>query len=259
MPAWRTMTGGPTTPTSLDPRMPSDHPPSRQSTVLPRVLVVEDNRSVAANVGEFLAARGWRVDHAYDGAAALLLLSREACDIIVLDLALPSLDGLEVCARLRGELGLATPVLMLTARDTLPDKLEGFEAGADDYLTKPFALAELDVRLHALLKREHGRSQLLCVADLVYDTRSLQVTRAGRPLRLSPLCLRMLEFLMRKSPAVVSRSNLIYHLWGDEPPDGDAALRVHVHALRAVIDKPFDRGLLHTIAGIGYALNADEH
>lgn len=223
----------------------------------PRVLIVEDNRSLAANIGEFLTAAGWQVDHAYDGAAGLHFATRDSFDVIALDLALPTLDGLTVCARLRQEFGVTTPVLMLTARDTLPDKLEGFAAGADDYLTKPFALAELEARLLAMLRRQQASGSRLRVADLEFDTRSLEVTRAGRPLHLSPSGLRLLESLMRRSPAVVSRADLEYHLWGHEPPDGPAALRVHVHALRAAIDKPFATPLLHTVAGIGYAVRED--
>lgn len=237
--------------------MPKNQKIDRISGALPRVLLVEDNRSLAANVGEFLAARLWRLDHAYDGATALHFLQRESYDVIVLDLALPRVDGLEVCARMHGDLGLTTPVLMLTARDSLPDKLDGFAAGADDYLTKPFALAELEVRLRALLRREHGRQHLLRVGDLTFDTRTLQVSRANVVLHLSPLGLRLLEYLMRRTPAVVSRDNLVYHLWGDDPPDGEAALRVHVHALRSVIDKPFGHTLLHTVPGVGYALRDD--
>lgn len=229
-----------------------------EETIAPRVLLVEDNRSLAANVHEYLAATGWRVDHAYDGAAALVLAARETFDLIVLDIALPRIDGFGVCARLRKDLGLTVPVLMLTARDTLPDKLDGFAAGADDYLTKPFALAELDVRLRALLRRERGRDTRLVVGDLVFDTQTREVVRAGKPLRLSPTGLRLLECLMRRSPAVVGRAELAYQIWGDDPPAAEAALRVHLHALRVAVDRPFARRLLHTLPGSGYALRPDE-
>lgn len=232
-------------------------PSATHDSARPRVLLVEDNRSLAANIGEFLTAAGWCVDHAYDGAAALSLLTREVFDVIVLDLALPRIDGLTVCTRLHDELDLDLPVLMLTARDTLDDKIEGFAAGADDYLTKPFALAELDVRLHALLRRHRGRQTCLMVGDLVLDTRTWTIVRAGQPIRLSPAGVRLLEYLMRRSPAVVPRSELAYQLWGEEPPAADAALRVHIHALRSAIDRPFDRPLLKNVPGIGYALRAD--
>ncbi len=231
--------------------------PLRASEAPARVLLVEDNRSLAANISEYLSTTGWRVDHAYDGAAALRLAARETFDAIVLDLALPRVDGLTVCARLRAEFGLAVPVLMLTARDTLPDKLEGFAAGADDYLTKPFALAELDVRLGALLRRERGRDTRLVVGELVFDTQTREVVRAGVVVRLSPAGLRLLECLMRRSPAVIARDELAYRLWGDDPPDGEAALRVHIHALRAAIDRPFAFPLLHTVPGVGYTLRDD--
>lgn len=222
-----------------------------------RLLIVEDNRSLAANLGEYLSAAGWSVDFAYDGATGLQLASSLPFEAIVLDVALPKLDGLEVCARLREEHGVFVPILMLTARDTLPDKLHGFEAGADDYLTKPFALAELQVRLQALMRRRSERRSVLSLADLVYDTRTLKVERGGTALKLSPTGLRLLECLLRRAPAVVTRNEIEHHLWGDEPPDGDAALRVHVHALRAAIDKPFCRPLLHTQPGVGYSLRVD--
>ena len=223
----------------------------------PRVLLVEDNRALAANVAEYLEEAGCSVDHAQNGVAALNLATTGTFDVIVLDLALPLLDGLEVCSRLRERSGPRAAVLMLTARDTLDDKLRGFAAGADDYVTKPFALAELKVRIDALLRRQRVEGRVLRVADLCFDTSTLVVSRGGRPLHLSPIGLRLLELLMRRSPAVVSRQDIEHHLWGDEPPDGTAALRVHVHALRRAIDEPPARPLLRTLPGIGYAIAPD--
>ena len=223
----------------------------------PRVLLIEDNRSLAANVGEFLAAAGWAVDYAQDGAAGLQLATSVSFEVIVLDLALPKIDGIDLCGRLRAEHGITTPVLMLTARDSLPDKLQGFAAGADDYLTKPFALAELRVRMTAMLRRQINRGHRLQLADLVFDTRTREVTRAGRAVHLSPTAARLLECLLRRAPDIVSRRDLTYLLWGEDPPRGEAALRVHVHALRAAIDKPHAASLLHTVPGVGYALRTD--
>ena len=224
-----------------------------------RLLIIEDNRGLAANLGEYLSAAGWTVDFAYDGATGLRLAATLPFEAIVLDVALPKIDGLELCARLREEFGVFVPILMLTARDTLSDKLNGFEVGADDYLTKPFALAELQVRLQALLRRRGERCSVLRLADLVFESSTLMVERGGIPLKLSPTGLRLLEYLLRRAPAVVPRRELEYHLWGDEPPDGDAALRVHIHALRAAIDKPFAHALLHTQPGVGYSLRDDHH
>lgn len=218
-----------------------------------RLLVVEDNSSLVANLFDFFEARGYVLDAAPDGPTGLHLASTQSYDAIVLDWMLPRLDGREVLRRLR-ESGHAVPVLMLTARDELPDKIAGFRAGADDYLTKPFDLPELEVRLEALLARSRGRPErVLKVADLTYDLSTLDVTRAGRTLHLYPACRRLLEVLMRASPGVVTRDRLEQTLWGEEPPDGDT-LRSHVYELRRSIDAPFATKLLHTLPRLGYRL-----
>jgi DNA-binding response OmpR family regulator len=151
----------------------------------------------------------------------------------------------------------ATPVIMLTARDELPDKIAGFRAGADDYLTKPFALPELEVRIEALIARVagRGRSRTLEVEDLRLDMATLEVTRAGQPLHLYPACRKLLETLMQASPAAVSRERLEHALWGDDPPDGDM-LRSHIYELRRSVDGPFPVKLIHTLPRVGYRLAA---
>lgn len=222
------------------------------------LLVIEDNRDLAANIGEYLEARDHVVDYATDGLTGLHLVSTNTYDAIVLDLGLPGLDGLTLCKRLRQDARRTLPVLMLTARDTLRDKLAGFEAGADDYLLKPFALAELYVRLQALVRRASGGHEILQVADLSLDPRTLIVRRGDQRLALSPSELRLLERLMRASPAVVSRRDVERTLWGDDPPDSEAALRGHIHALRQAVDKDFTTKLLHTIHGVGYRLAPDD-
>jgi DNA-binding response OmpR family regulator len=222
------------------------------------LLVIEDNRDLAANIGEYLEARDHVVDYATDGLTGLHLVSTNTYDAIVLDLGLPGLDGLTLCKRLRQDARRTLPVLMLTARDTLRDKLAGFEAGADDYLLKPFALAELYVRLQALVRRAAGGHEILQVADLSLDPRTLIVRRGDQRLALSPSELRLLERLMRASPAVVSRRDVERTLWGDDPPDSEAALRGHIHALRQAVDKDFTTKLLHTIHGVGYRLAPDD-
>ena len=164
------------------------------------------------------------------------------------------MDGLEVCRKLRQEARKQTPVLMLTARDALDHKLSGFDSGADDYMTKPFALQELEARLLVLARRGKGpQSRVLQVADLSYDLDTLHVSRAGQSLKLNPLGLKLLAILMQRSPAVVRREALEEALWGDDCPDSDS-LRSHVHQLRQVLDKPFPTPLLHTIHGVGYRL-----
>lgn len=219
-----------------------------------QILIIEDNRDIAANLGDFLSDRGHVVDYAADGVTGLRLAVDQDFDAIVLDLALPGLDGLEVCRRLREEARKNTPVLMLTARDQLEDKLHGFDCGADDYLVKPFELREVEARLEVLARR--GRRvapRVLRVGPLEFNLETMTVTREGRVIALNPIGYKLLEKLMMASPAVVSRAELEHHVWGEELPDSDS-LRVHIHSLRAAIDKPFDRPLLITRHGIGYSL-----
>ena len=215
------------------------------------VLLVEDNRSLSEMVGEYLESRGFGVDYAGDGVDGLRLASENSYDVVVLDLMLPRLDGIEVCRRLREEAKKSTPVLMLTARDTLADKVTGLDAGADDYLVKPFAIQELEARVRALIRRDRRQvsAEVLRIADLVLDTSSLRVTRAGQDLQLSPIGLR----LLRESPRVVTRRDIEREIWGDGLPDSDT-LRSHLYNLRKAIDRPFDKQLLHTVQTAGYRI-----
>lgn len=219
------------------------------------ILLIEDNRGIAEMVGEFLERRGYGVDYAADGVTGLRLSMQNSYDVIVLDLMLPGLDGLELCRRLRQEAKRSTPVLMLTARDTLEDKLSGLDAGADDYLVKPFEIRELEARVRALIRRDRRQvsAETLRVGDLVLDTASLRLSRGGKELMLSPIGLKLLTILMRESPRVVSRRDIEREVWGDLLPDSDT-LRSHLYNLRRVIDKPFDKPLLHTIHSAGYRL-----
>ena len=224
-----------------------------------KVLVIEDDPDLAANLVDFLAARGHLVDAAGDGVTGLHLATTHSFDAILLDLILPGIDGITLCRRLRNEAGNTTPVLMLTARDTLEDKVAGLQAGADDYLVKPFALREVEARLHALARRAnvstlHGE---LRVADLSFDPRSLRIVRAGTVIILPPIPLRLLEALMRSSPKVLSRDDLERAAWGDAPPDSDA-LRAHLHILRNAIDRPFPLPLIRTLRGLGWQIVAPD-
>ena len=221
-----------------------------------RILVIEDNNDIAANLGDFLEERGHTVDFAADGVTGLHLAVVNEFDAIVLDLNLPGMDGLEVCRKLRHEARKQTPVLMLTARDSLENKLDGFEAGADDYLVKPFALQEVDARLTVLLRRGKGpQARVLNVADLEYNLDTLEVRRGGKLLQLNPTALKILQALMEASPAVVTRQDLESRVWGEELPDSDS-LRVHIHGLRALLDKPFAQPMIQTRHGIGYRITA---
>lgn len=221
-----------------------------------RVLVVEDNASLVANLFAFLEPRDFSLDAAQDGQSGLHLASTTHFDALIVDWMLPRLDGPELIKRLRDK-GSAVPILMLTARDDLSDKLAGFKAGADDYLPKPFALAELEARLEALILRSRGRHRILEVADLQFDLSTHTVTRGGATLQIYSGCKKLLEALMRASPSIVTRAQLEKVLWEDDPPDHDM-LRSHIYELRKQIDAPFPLKLIHTVPKVGYRLTAAE-
>jgi DNA-binding response OmpR family regulator len=222
------------------------------------LLLIEDHADIAANITEFFEARGDTVAHVFDGDEGLQQALNESYDAIVLDLMLPGLDGLSLCRQLRQAGRTQVPILMLTAKDLLADKIEGFEAGADDYLVKPFSLAELDARLKALVRRARvpQASRVLSVGDLRFDLDTLEAERNGERLKLNPTTRRLLIVLLQNSHRVVTRAELERELWGDHPPQGDF-LRAHMHALRTAIDKNFPLKLLHTIHGTGYRLSAE--
>lgn len=223
-----------------------------------KVLVIEDNRDIAANIADYLEPKGHVLDFATNGQHGLQLAVSERYDVIVLDIMLPGLDGMTLCRRLRAQGRVGTPVLMLTARDQLDDKLEGFQAGADDYLVKPFSVKELEVRLEAIVKRSQhqGASRLLQVADLQYDSDTMSATRGGQKLELNPIQRKVLQTLLLNTHRVVSREELETLIWGDELPDNDV-LRTHIYNLRNVVDKPFAEKLIHTVHGAGYRLQQD--
>lgn len=222
------------------------------------VLLVEDHNDLAASIGDYLESSGFAMDYAADGAIALNLLDENPYDVIVLDLMLPKIDGIRVCERLR-ERGDGTPILMLTARDQLDDKVAGFNAGADDYLVKPFEMEELAVRVRALVRRARGEMSdgAMRVGDLVFDPKTMRVERAGERVNLSPTSIRILKVLMRESPRLVSRDQLENELWCDMLPDSDT-LRSHMYNLRKGIDRPHKVKLLHTVQGMGFKLAAPE-
>lgn len=222
-----------------------------------KLLVVEDNPDIVANLYEFLEPKGFVLDHARSGPEGLLRAREGAFDLIVLDVMLPGMEGTALCRQLRQQLRQPTPVLMLTARDTLDDKLLGFASGADDYLVKPFLMAELEARIHALLRRSRRDvgPAVLVAGDLSFDTASYDVERGGRRVVLTPTGYKLLACLLRAAPRVVTRGELERAIWGEDPPDSDA-LRTHLHALRQAIDKPFDSPIIKTIPGVGYRLAA---
>jgi DNA-binding response OmpR family regulator len=223
-----------------------------------RVLIIEDDVDLSATLYDFLEAEGHILDAAADGVTGLHLAITQDYDVIVIDINLPGMDGLAVCRKLRKEAAKRTPVIMLTARGTLDDKLAGFDCGADDYLVKPVALQELSARLLAVSWRSaNARDGVLQVGDLTYNPGTHAVRRGNREITLTPTCLKILDVLIRNSPNIVSRVQIEAAVWGDSPPDSDS-LRVHIHTLRYAIDHLSPYSLIHTVHGIGFRIAGPE-
>jgi len=222
-----------------------------------RILIIEDNPDIVANLYEYFEPLGHELDNARTGLAGLARATEQRFDVIILDGMLPGLDGVEVCRRLRDEQHCNTPVLMLTARDTVHDKVKGLQAGADDYLVKPYSLIEVEARLHALARRANAlrTDQVLRFGELEFDSGIFEARRAGQRIELTPFGYKILAALLRVAPSLVTREELEQELWKDDPPLSDA-LRSHIHALRQAIDKSFPQSppMLLTVSGIGYRL-----
>ena len=221
-----------------------------------RILLVEDDLDLAEAVADALTEVGHDVDHAYDGNAGLRMAISETWDVVLLDLTLKGLDGVELCRRLRRTSDV--PLLMLTARDGIDDKVTGFRAGADDYLVKPFEIDELICRIEALRRRldGHGASAALQFAGVVLDPATRTARRGDRPLRLHRAGFALLEVLLRAAPAIARREDLERAIWGEEAPEPDR-LRSHVYLLRRALDLPGEPPLLATVHGEGYRLMPD--
>ncbi|MGZ4809242.1 MAG: response regulator transcription factor [Thermoanaerobaculia bacterium] len=222
-----------------------------------RVLLVEDDADVARFIRKGLVEQAYAVDVAEDGTNALYLVSINTYDAIVLDLMIPAPDGLEVCHRIRAG-GSALPILMLTARDSVEEKIAGLDAGADDYLAKPFEFGELLARLRALLRRGGATiSALLEVGELQIDTRSHRVTIGGQPLTLTTKEYSVLEHLTRNAGRIVTREDIAEHVWNQEFDPFTNLIEVYVNRLRRHIEKVTDKKLIQTIRGAGYMLEAE--
>lgn len=222
-----------------------------------RVLVVEDDPAIARVLRDAMREAGYAPQCQDNGERALALASREAFDLLLLDVMLPGLDGLEVCRRLRAQ-SIETPILILTARDTLDDKIAGLDAGADDYLVKPFHIAELLARARALLRRGVGNATLLQVGDLTLDPLSRRAARDGQNIKLSATEYALLEYLMRHPDRVLTRAVLLDHVWQYDFEGQDNVLEVYISALRRKIDKGHALPLIHTVRGAGYRMSVDK-
>lgn len=222
------------------------------------ILIVEDQEAIASNIAEYFEPKGHVLDFAYQGEHGLELALENSYDVIVLDLMLPKMDGLEVCEAIRKRSTRHVPILMLTARDTTADKIKGFQQGADDYLTKPFVLEELEMRCLALSRRHLlNVDHTIELGDLVIDRQRQSVTRGGQQIELKQVGYKIVEVLGEAYPQVVTRSELTQKIWGDEPTESDA-LRSHIYQVRTALDKPFDRALLKTVHGVGFTLDVEE-
>jgi DNA-binding response OmpR family regulator len=224
-----------------------------------RILIIEDDATIAANLYDFLEAHGHAVDAAADGVTGLHLAISQTFDAIVLDLGLPGMDGLTLARKLREEAQLDTPVLILSARDTLDDKLEGFSKGADDYLVKPFSLKEVEARLISMNRRSIGRisPRLLETGTLSLDPKTMAVRFAGNEVKLPPKCLRILELLIREPGRVISRDEIERLVWGESQETSDT-LRSHLHTLRRALTAAGGYDPVETLHGIGYRLRAKD-
>lgn len=227
---------------------------SKATTI--RLLIVEDHAGLANNLAEFFDSDNYSLDFASDGLSALHLLATQEYDVIVLDVMLPGVSGFDICQRLRTQLNKSTPVLMMTAKDQLNDKEEGFLSGADDYLVKPFNLRELQLRIDALYRRQYGFSQkqTLEAADLSFDLTTMQVRNiSGKPVSLSGIPAKILQAIMRIYPRVMSYEELVAHVWGDKEVDMNT-VRTQVYSVRRLLQDAWGYACIKTFHGQGYRL-----
>jgi two-component system, OmpR family, response regulator MprA len=236
-------------------RTPStDHRP-RPGRKPPSLLIVEDQADLAAMLAQVLGEEGFGTRVVGDGRKAIEEAVRLPPDLVVLDILLPGLDGLAVCRELRAR-GMRMPVILLTARDAVPDRVAGLEAGADDYLAKPFAFEELVARIRAHLRRQGVTGPRIEIADLVLEPQAHRASRAGRALNLSPTEFKVLELLMRNAGHVLSRETIMERVWGLDADPASNVVDVYVHYLRRKVDRGFERPLIHTVRSLGYVLRA---
>lgn len=231
-------------------------PAARNHSASLRALVAEDEKKIAALLQNALLGAGFRVEVAHDGESALAKITEEAFDVIALDIMLPRRDGLSILREMRAR-GITTPVLVLSARGEVGERIEGLDCGADDYLSKPFVLAEVLARVRALARRTHDQKTILQTADLVLDTVKRTVRRANQPIDLAGREFKLLEYLMRSQGQICGREAILKHVWEYNFDPGTNLVDVNIMRVREKIDGDFERKLLHTIRGIGYVLKEE--
>lgn len=223
-----------------------------------RILLIEDEHKLANAIKRALELQKYAVDAAYDGEEGLsFAIGEEAYDLIISDIMLPGIDGIELCKKIREE-GIHTPVLMLTAKGQIEDKVAGLDGGADDYMVKPFSFDELFARVRALVRRPKGeRDPILSISDLSLDPVHFKVTRAGKQIKLSTREFSLLEYLMRNQNKVLSKEQLIAHVWNYDADVLPGTVEVHIKNIRDKIDKSFASKLIHTVRGFGYEMKEE--
>ncbi len=224
-----------------------------------RLLVVEDEKNLNKLITKKLTSEGYTVDSCFDGLEAMDYLSMASYDGVISDVMMPHLDGFQMLQKMRQQ-GNSTPVLFLTARDSIEDRVEGLDMGASDYLVKPFAFQELLARIRVLtrVKAQDTAGSTYSIADLTLNTATRQVTRGGRSISLSAKEFALLEYLMRNKDRVLSRDQIENNLWNFDYEGGTNAVDVYIRYLRKKVDEDFDRKLIHTVRGVGYVLRTDE-
>ena len=224
---------------------------------LMRILLIEDEKELAAILKKGLEEEGYSVETAHDGEEGLYMVENFAADVIILDIMLPFMDGITLLGKAR-QGGVKTPVIMLTAKDTLDDKITGLDAGADDYLTKPFEFKELLARIRSLLRRETGQKvAILKIGDLEINSANHEVTRGGRSIPLSAREYNLLEYLAYNRDNVVSRVEITEHIYNEDFDLDSNVIDVYINHLRSKVDKGFKKRLIHTVRGAGYILKEE--
>lgn len=220
--------------------------------MLPSLLFIEDNEDILLNLFKWFEVKGHACDCARNGVAGLEQIMNDRPDCVVLDIMLPGMNGIEVCKAVRRQ-GNPVPIIMLTAKDSLENKIEGFDSGADDYLVKPFSLKELEARIKSICRRKGPEKCIHVFGPIKLDKNGHKVFRDGLELHLSPASFKILEALLAEAPDLVPRERLENLLWADEAPEG-SALRNHIHELRKVLDKPFSASFIETVPRLGWRL-----